>query len=111
MPTPFARYLSLILLSLALVLPYAVVGHTYPIPTFYAEFTALALYLLMGAGVVLLVSTARPRVTFASPMVALVPLLFGLVLVAQSVLLPVTASLPDCGARFSKIIRGVVSRP
>lgn len=90
MPTPFARYLSLILLSLALVLPYAVVGHTYPIPTFYAEFTALALYLLMGAGVVLLVSTARPRVTFASPMVALVPLLFGLVLVAQSVLLPVS---------------------
>jgi hypothetical protein len=39
---------------------------------------------------VLLVWTARPRVTFASPVVALVPLLFGLVLVAQSVLLPVS---------------------
>ena len=52
MPIPFARYLSLTLLSLALVLPYAVVGHTYPIPTFYAEFMALALYLLTGAGVV-----------------------------------------------------------
>ena len=90
MPTPFARYLSLILLALALVLPYAVANHTYPIPTFYAEFTALALHLLTGAGVVLLVWTARPRVTFASPMVALVPLLFGLVLVAQSVLLPVS---------------------
>ncbi|RKT24963.1 O-antigen ligase [Paraburkholderia sp. RAU2J] len=89
MPTPFARYLSLILLALALVLPYAVANHTYPIPTFYAEFTALALYLLTGAGVVLLMATARPRITFASPMVALVPLLFGLVLVAQALLLPV----------------------
>ncbi|MFM0338274.1 PglL family O-oligosaccharyltransferase [Paraburkholderia fungorum] len=90
MPTPFARYLSFILLALALVLPYAVVNHTYPIPTFYAEFTAIALYLLTGAGVVLLVLSARPRIAFASPVVALVPLLFGLVLVAQSVLLPVT---------------------
>ncbi|MFL6687982.1 PglL family O-oligosaccharyltransferase [Paraburkholderia graminis] len=90
MPTPFARYLSLILLALALVLPYAVVNHTYPIPTFYAEFTALALYLLMGAGVVLLVAGSQPRIGFASPMVALVPLLFGLLLVAQSVLLPVS---------------------
>ena len=89
MPTPFARYLSLVLLALALVLPYAVVNHTYPIPTFYAEFTALALYLLTGAGVVLLFVSATPRITFASPVVALVPLLFGLLLVAQSVLLPV----------------------
>src|SRR6202000_1967975 len=84
MPTPFARYLSFILLALALVLPYAVVGHTYPIPTFYAEFTALGLHLLTGAGVVFLVASARPQVTFASPVVALVPLLFGLLLVAQS---------------------------
>ncbi|QQC63577.1 PglL family O-oligosaccharyltransferase [Paraburkholderia ginsengisoli] len=89
MPTPFARYLSLILLALALVLPYAVANHTYPIPTFYAEFTALALYLLTGAGIVLLTATARPRIAFASPTVALVPLLFGLVLVAQAALLPV----------------------
>ncbi|CAH2778157.1 MAG: Lipid A core - O-antigen ligase and related enzymes [uncultured Paraburkholderia sp.] len=90
MPTPFARYLSLVLLALALVLPYAVVNHTYPIPTFYAEFTALALYLLMGAGVVLLVATSQPRIGFASPIAALVSLLFGLLLVAQSVLLPVS---------------------
>ena len=89
MPSPFARYLSLVLLALALVLPYAVANHTYPIPTFYAEFTALALYLLTGAAVVLLVATAKPRIAFASPTVALVPLLFGLVLVAQSVVLPV----------------------
>ncbi len=90
MPSPFARYLSLILLALALVLPYAVANHTYPIPTFYAEFTALALYLLTAAGVVLLVTSAKPRITFASPVVALVPLFFGLVLVAQAVVLPVT---------------------
>jgi O-antigen ligase len=89
MPSPFARYLSLALLALALVLPYAVANHTYPIPTFYAEFTALALHLLTGAGVLLLMATAKPRITFASPTVALVPLLFGVVLVAQSVLLPV----------------------
>src|ERR1700744_2504339 len=90
MPTPFARYLSLVLLACALILPYAVVNHTYPIPTFYAEFTALALYLLTAAGVVLLVTSAKPRITFASPVVALVPLFFGLVLVAQAVVLPVT---------------------
>src|SRR5262249_9056927 len=88
-PSPFARYLSLVLLALALVLPYAVANHTYPIPTFYAEFTALILHLLTGAGIVLMVATARPRIAFASPTVAMVPLLFGIVLAAQSFLLPV----------------------
>ena len=101
MPTPFSRYLSLVLLALALILPYAVANHTYPIPTFYAEFTALALHLLTGAAVVLLVATARPRVSFASPMVALVPLLFGLLLVAQTFLLPVAEpSMNWLGAGF-----------
>ncbi|CAG4900413.1 PglL family O-oligosaccharyltransferase [Paraburkholderia gardini] len=101
MPTPFARYLSLVLLALALTLPYAVVNHTYPIPTFYAEFTALSLYLLTGAAVVLLVSSARPRVAFASPVVALVPLAFGLVLVLQSFALPVAQpSMNWLGAGF-----------
>jgi O-antigen ligase len=89
MPTPFARYLSLVLLACALILPYAVVNHTYPIPTFYAEFTALTLYVLTSAAVVLLVWTARPRVTFGSPTLALVPLLFGLLLIAQTFVLPV----------------------
>lgn len=89
MPTPFARYLSLFLLVCALILPYAVVNHTYPIPTFYAEFTALSLYLLTGAAVALLYWTARPRIAFGSPVVALVPLGFGIVLVAQSFVLPV----------------------
>jgi O-antigen ligase len=91
MPTPFARYLSLVLLACALILPYAVTDHTYPIPTFYAEFTALTLYVVTSAAVVLLVWMAQShsRLTFASPRVALVPLLFGLVLVAQTVVLPV----------------------
>jgi hypothetical protein len=89
MPTPFARYLSLVLLACALILPYAVVNHTYPIPTFYAEFTALTLYVLTSAAVVLLVWTERSRVTFASPAVALVPLLFGLLLILQTLVLPV----------------------
>jgi hypothetical protein len=89
MPTPFARYLSLVLLACALILPYAVVNHTYPIPTFYAEFTALTLYVLTSAAVVLLVWTERARVAFASPVVSLVPLLFGLVLIAQTFVLPV----------------------
>jgi O-antigen ligase len=89
MPTPFARYLSLVLLACALILPYAVVNHTYPIPTFYAEFTALTLYVLTSAAVVLLVWTERSRVTFASPVVALVPLLFGLLLIVQTFVLPV----------------------
>jgi hypothetical protein len=89
MPTPFPRYLSLVLLACALILPYAVVNHTYPIPTFYAEFTALTLYVLTSAAVVLLVWTQRSRVTFESPTVALVPLLFGLLLIAQTFVLPV----------------------
>ncbi|WP_144162829.1 PglL family O-oligosaccharyltransferase [Paraburkholderia sp. BCC1885] len=89
MPTPFARYLSLVLLACALILPYAVVNHTYPIPTFYAEFTALTLHVLTAAAVVLLVWTERANVPFASPTVSLVPLLFGLVLIAQTFVLPV----------------------
>ncbi|MDE1179523.1 Wzy polymerase domain-containing protein [Paraburkholderia sp.] len=89
MPTPFARFLSFVLLALALILPYAIVNHTYPIPTFYAEYTALSAYLLVGAAVVLLYATSRPKLPFASPTVALVPLAFGLLLVLQSFVLPV----------------------
>lgn len=73
MPSSFARYLTFVLLAVALILPYAVVAHTYPIPTFYAEFTALALYLMVGAGVWLLVRSAQPANDFRSPTVALVP--------------------------------------
>jgi O-antigen ligase len=90
MPLQIARYLSFAVLCLALTIPYAVVNHTYPIPTFYAEYTALGLYMVLGAMVALAVGVAEPRVAFASPKIALMPLLFGLLLVAQTVLLPVT---------------------
>lgn len=88
MTSPFARFLSFGLLALAVILPYAVTNHTYPIPTFYSEFMALCLYLLVGAAVAWLAASARPRVPFATPAVALVPLAFGLVLVGQTLVLP-----------------------
>lgn len=88
MTSPFARFLSFTLLALALILPYAVTHHTYPIPTFYSEFTALSLHLLVGAAVAWLAASARPRFAFGSPIVALVPLAFGVVLVAQTWVLP-----------------------
>lgn len=89
MPSSFARYLTFSLLAVALTLPYAVPNHTYPVPTFYSEFTALVLYLLVGAAVLMLVGSARPSVRFASPAVALVPLAFGLLIVVQTIVLPV----------------------
>ena len=84
MPSSFARYLTFVLLAVAFTLPYAVPNHTYPIPTFYSEFTALTLYLLVGAAVLQLVRSARPAVPFASPRVAGVPLAFALLLVVQT---------------------------
>ncbi|MDR5770621.1 MULTISPECIES: Wzy polymerase domain-containing protein [unclassified Caballeronia] len=90
MPSQYARYLCFAVLCLALTLPFGVVNHTYPIPTFYAEYSALALYLALGATVALLVRVSEPRVSFASPVVALMPLAFGVLLIAQTVLLPVS---------------------
>ncbi|WP_118180973.1 PglL family O-oligosaccharyltransferase [Paraburkholderia phosphatilytica] len=87
--TPISRYLSLVLLAIALILPYAVTVHTYPIPTFYSEYTALALYLLLGASLVLFAACAREPLRVGMPTVALVPLLFGVLLIAQTVVLPV----------------------
>ncbi|MDR5778546.1 Wzy polymerase domain-containing protein [Caballeronia sp. LZ065] len=89
MPSQSARYLCFAVLCLALTIPFAVVNHTYPIPTFYAEYSALALYLALGATVALLVRVAEPKVSFASPVVALMPLAFGVLLVAQTALLPI----------------------
>ncbi len=90
MPSNIARYLSFAVLCLALTIPFAVVNHTYPIPTFYAEFSAFGLYLALGALVALIVFMSEPRVPFAMPVVALVPLVFALLLAAQTVVLPVT---------------------
>jgi O-antigen ligase len=87
MTAPFPRYLSFVLLALAMVVPYAVTNHTYPIPTFYSEFTALSLYLFVGAALAWLSSSARREAALATPVVALVPLLFGLLLVVQTFVL------------------------
>ena len=87
MPSSFARYLTFVLLAVAFTLPYVVPNHTYPIPTFYSEFSALAVYLLVGVAVLLLVRSTRPAVPFASPRVAWVPLAFGLLLIVQTVVM------------------------
>lgn len=101
MTSPFARYLSFASLAFAVLLPYAVTNHTYPIPTFYAEFTALSLYLLVGASVLLMVISERSRVQFAMPAVALVPLAFGALLVVQTLVLPLAQpSMAWLGAGF-----------
>ncbi|HEX7685890.1 MAG TPA: Wzy polymerase domain-containing protein [Trinickia sp.] len=88
MTSQFARHLSFASLAFAVLLPYTVTNHTYPIPTFYAEFTALSLYLLVGAAVLLMTASARPRVPYAVPTVALVPFAFGALLALQTFVLP-----------------------
>ena len=101
MTSPFARHLSFASLAFAALLPYAVTNHTYPIPTFYAEFSALSLYLLVGASVLLMVISERSRVQFAMPAVALVPLAFGALLVVQTFVLPLAQpSMAWLGAGF-----------
>ncbi|VCN08309.1 O-antigen polymerase family protein [Burkholderia pseudomallei] len=88
MPSSFLRSLSLIALAVALILPYAITNHTYPIPTFYSEYAAFALYWVLGASVVLLVKAERAEQPFAAPMALVAPLGFGAVLLAQIALLP-----------------------
>ncbi|RQP28092.1 PglL family O-oligosaccharyltransferase [Burkholderia ubonensis] len=88
MPSSFSRSLPLVALAVALIVPYAITNHTYPIPTFYSEFSALALYLLLGASVILLVRTSRPATPFAAPAAFAAPLGFAAVLVAQVALMP-----------------------
>ncbi|PAJ80863.1 PglL family O-oligosaccharyltransferase [Burkholderia ubonensis] len=88
MPSSFSRSLPLVALAVALIVPYAITNHTYPIPTFYSEFSALALYLLLGASLILLVRTSRPATPFAAPAAFAAPLGFAAVLVAQVALMP-----------------------
>jgi len=89
----FSRYLALSLLAVAFILPYVLAAHTYPVPTFYSEFAALALYLLLGAAVWLVAATSPCRVPLmerlASPTVALALLAFGVWLIVQVFVLPV----------------------
>ncbi|KWZ36567.1 PglL family O-oligosaccharyltransferase [Burkholderia anthina] len=88
MPSTFSRSLSLVALAVALIVPYAITNHTYPIPTFYSEFSALVLYLLLGVSVVLLARTGRPVKPFAAPAAFVVPIGFAVVLIAQLALIP-----------------------
>ncbi|MCF7696512.1 MULTISPECIES: PglL family O-oligosaccharyltransferase [Mycetohabitans] len=83
MPVSLSRLLTFGFLILAWILPYAVTLHTYPIPTFYAEYSALALYLLVGASIFAWVFASGERAAIDAPRVALVPLLFGALLFAQ----------------------------
>ncbi|WP_175733637.1 PglL family O-oligosaccharyltransferase [Burkholderia ambifaria] len=88
MPSTFSRSLPLVALAVALIVPYAITNHTYPIPTFYSEFAALVLYLLVGLSVVLLARTGRPAEPFAAPVAFVAPLGFAAVLLAQVALMP-----------------------
>ncbi|NHB07560.1 polymerase [Burkholderia cepacia] len=88
MPSTFSRSLPLVALAVALIVPYAITNHTYPIPTFYSEFSALVLYLLVGVSVVLLARTGRPAEPFAAPAAFVAPLGFAAVLIAQVMLIP-----------------------
>jgi O-antigen ligase len=93
--------LSFVLLMLALTVPYAIVSHTYPIPTFYSEFSAWMLYVLLGTAVGWLAFLQRRQLVFRSPRAAIVPLLFGLLLVLQIFLLPTSQpSMNLLGAGF-----------
>ncbi|MDW9242091.1 O-antigen ligase like membrane family protein [Burkholderia cepacia] len=80
--------MPLVALAVALIVPYAITNHTYPIPTFYSEFSALVLYLLVGVSVVLLARTGRPAEPFAAPAAFVAPLGFAAVLIAQVALIP-----------------------
>ncbi|WP_321879571.1 PglL family O-oligosaccharyltransferase [Burkholderia cepacia] len=88
MPSTFSRSLPLVALAVALIVPYAITNHTYPIPTFYSEFSALVLYLLVGVSVVLLARIGRPAEPFAAPAAFVAPLGFAVVLIAQVALIP-----------------------
>ncbi|RKP58985.1 PglL family O-oligosaccharyltransferase [Pararobbsia silviterrae] len=90
MPVQLPRILTLFLLMLALTIPYGVVTHTYPIPTFYAEFVAYTLFLLMSLGVAWYASTTRSANLLASPRSGVIMLLFGIWLVLQTVIVPTT---------------------
>ncbi|MCM2491091.1 polymerase [Burkholderia glumae] len=90
MPSSVLRSLALIALAVALILPYAVTNHTYPIPTFYSEFTAFGLYALLGVLVVLLARGERAVRPFAAPLAWGAPLAFGAVLVVQTLVLPLS---------------------
>jgi O-antigen ligase len=90
--TPALPFACLVVLVCAWLVPYAIVGHTYPIPTFYAEYAAYCLYVGLAAFVGLLM-WRTPRSSDgsqgpATPWVAVVPLGLAVVLLLQTMVLP-----------------------
>ncbi len=92
MPSKFVRLLYVLLLIVALTLPYCYTEHTYPIPTFYTEFIALCAYLLMAATIAAYGYSQRAVLTQppGTPRVAWVPLTFGVWVLIQIFVLPTT---------------------
>ncbi|CAM2141038.1 Polymerase [Pararobbsia alpina] len=90
MPVQFPRILTLLLLMLALTIPYGVVSHTYPIPTFYAEYVSYSLFLMMTVGVAWYASTTNSARLLASPRSGAIMLLFGIWIALQTVVVPTT---------------------
>ncbi|WP_347556163.1 Wzy polymerase domain-containing protein [Robbsia sp. KACC 23696] len=90
--TPALPLACLALLVCAWLVPYSIVGHTYPIPTFYAEYAAFCLYVGLAALVGLVMwrtpTSASGKNGPTSPWVAVVPLALAAVLLLQTVLLP-----------------------
>ena len=90
MPPISVRLPYLILLVLSLTVPYLVVEHTYPIPTFYSEFATYLLYVFLAASVAGALY-ARRRVLdvdlLRAPKVAWVPLALAVWLLLQLVVL------------------------
>ncbi|WP_429498676.1 PglL family O-oligosaccharyltransferase [Robbsia andropogonis] len=90
---PTLPFACLVVLVCAWLVPYAVVGHTYPIPTFYAEYAAYCLYVGLAAMVGLMTWQASRQSSAAeirpgSPIVALVPIGLAGVLLIQTMVLP-----------------------
>jgi O-antigen ligase len=86
MPPTSVRLPYLILLVLSLTVPYAVVEHTYPIPTFYSELSAYTLYVLMAvalAGVAYCQRHTHGSELLRVPKVAWVPFALALWLLLQ----------------------------
>jgi O-antigen ligase len=88
MPLPVPLSILIACVMLAWTVPYGFAVHTYPIPTFYSEFSALTLYVLLAA--VPLGMTVRQRHAREVPRAAGVPLTLGVLLLVQPLILPVT---------------------
>lgn len=78
------RFVFFGLLALALIVPYNVTAHTYPIPTFFSEFTTLVLYLLTALSAAWVLRGAEGKqILTAPPRAGFIALSFVLLLLVQ----------------------------